>query len=97
LIPGFGEAQIARLLQFRRGRDGVDGTMDDYRFKDLKEIQNLLGLEFKAQQEALSGLVTKESQIKRIISEGHSANVVRQVEVVVRKGGANPTILYWKE
>jgi type II secretory pathway component PulK len=96
LLPGLGEARIVRLLQFRRGRDQIDGTMDDYQFKNLAEIWSVLGFS-QAQQKELSGLVTAKSQIQRIISEGRSANVVRQVEVVVRKGGANPTILHWKE
>jgi hypothetical protein len=45
----------------------------------------------------LSGLVTQKDQTQRIISEGRAGNAVRQLEVVVRKGGSNPTILYWKE
>jgi type II secretory pathway component PulK len=96
LLPGLGEARIVRLLQFRRGRDQIDGTMDDYQFKNLAEIWSVLGFS-QAQQKELSGLVTAKSPIQRILSEGRSANVVRQVEVVVRKGGANPTILHWKE
>jgi hypothetical protein len=51
----------------------------------------------QAQFKPLSGLVVVKDQTQRIISEGRSANVVRQVEVVARKGGANPQIQYWKE
>jgi hypothetical protein len=32
-----------------------------------------------------------------ITSIGHSANVSRQLEVIARKGGGNPAIIYWKE
>jgi hypothetical protein len=95
LIPGFGELQITQLLNYRRGRDRLDGTMDDPKIEKLSDLWPFLSFN-QAQQKALSGLVTGKSQIKRIISEGQSANVVRQVEVVVRKG-ANPTILHWKE
>jgi hypothetical protein len=32
-----------------------------------------------------------------MVCEGYSGKVVRQVEVVVRKEGGNPAILYWNE
>jgi general secretion pathway protein K len=96
LLPGLGEAQIQRFLQVRRGRDQIDGTIDDQQFKTLQEIQSYLGMS-QAQFKPLSGLVVVKDQTQRIISEGRSSNVVRQVEVVARKGGANPQIQYWKE
>jgi hypothetical protein len=97
LLPSLGDTRIAAFLNIRRGRDGVDGTEDDHVFKNLKEIQSYLGFS-DAQFKNLSGLVVHKDQTQRIISEGHSANVVRQIEVVARKGGgANPAILLWKE
>ena len=97
MLPNLGEARIASFLIRRRGRDGVDGTEDDYQFKNLKEIQSYLGFS-EAQFKNLSGLVVHKDQTQRIISEGHSANEIRQIEVVARKGGgANPAILLWKE
>ena len=96
-LLNLGDARIAAFLNIRRGRDGIDGTEDDRVFKNLKEIQSYLGLS-EAQFKNLSGLVVHKDQTQRIISEGHSANVVRQIEVVARKGGgANPAILLWKE
>lgn len=96
LLPGMSEPRINRFLQLRRGRDGEDGTLDDYEFKSLKEIGGVLGFG-KAQMDALSGLIVQKDQHVRIISEGRSVDVVRQVEVVARKSGASPTILLWKE
>ncbi len=95
-LLGLGEAYIARFLQIRRGRDGVDGTRDDYEFKNLKEIQSYLGMS-DALFKRFNGLVTHKDQTLRIIAEGRSGNATRQVEVVARKGGANPQILLWKE
>jgi general secretion pathway protein K len=95
-LLGLGEANIARFLVIRRGRDGVDGTPDDYQFKNLKEIQSFLGMS-DAQFKRFNGLVTHKDQTLRIIAEGRSGNATRQVEVVARKGGANPQILLWKE
>ncbi len=97
LIPGIGEGQMQRFLQYRRGKDGVDGTIDDPpEFKSMKEILGYLGMSERQGQE-LGGLVGMKDLTMHITSEGTSAKVVRQVEVVARKGGSNPVILYWKE
>jgi type II secretory pathway component PulK len=96
LLPGLSDARIQRFLQIRRGRDGVDGTVDDFEFKTMKEVQSYLGFS-DAQFRSLSGYVIIKDQTQRIVSKGRSANVVRQVEVVARKGSANPAILYWQE
>ena len=95
-LIGFGDGQILRFLAIRRGRDGVDGTDDDYKFKNLKEVQSFLGLN-DATFKQLGGLIILKDSTTRIISEGRSADVTRQVQVVARKGGSNPQILLWKE
>ena len=95
-LLGLGEANIARFLVIRRGRDGVDGTPDDHEFKSVKEIQSFLGMG-EAQFKKFVGIVTHKDPTMRVIAEGRSGNVTRQVEVVARKGGANPQILLWKE
>lgn len=96
LIPGFGEAQIQRFVQFRRGRDGVEGTLDDPEFKDLKSVQLFFGMS-DAQWNALGGLIGVNDHTMHITSEGHSGNAYRHVEVVAVKNGAKPNILSWKE
>lgn len=96
LIPGFGEAQIQRFVQFRRGRDGVDGTLDDPEFKKIEDVQVFLGMA-PAQFKQLGGLISVKDQTLHITSEGRSGNAYRQVEVVVLKTGGNPQILSWKE
>jgi type II secretory pathway component PulK len=96
LIPGLSESRIARFLQLRRGRDGLDGTIDDFQFKNLKEIQSSLGFSDAAFKE-LGGLIVAKDQTQRIISEGWSGNVIRQITVIARKSGANPTIVHWEE
>ena len=96
MIPGLGEAQIQRFVQFRRGRDGVDGTLDDPEFKKLEEVQSFLGIN-AAQFKQLGGLISVKDQTMHVTSEGRSGNAYRQVEVVVLKTGGNPQILSWKE
>ncbi len=96
-IPGFGDARIQRFLIFRSGKDGLLGTIDDHVFKSLREIQLFLGMT-DAQFKQIEGLIMLKDPIVHITSLGHSAKVIRQVEVVARKGGgANPAILYWNE
>jgi type II secretory pathway component PulK len=96
LIPGLGEARIVRFLQLRRGRDQLDGTEDDMQFTKFQELGSYLGLS-KTQLQELQRFTTIKDTTQRIISEGYSADVVRQIEVVAQKSGANPAIRYWKE
>jgi hypothetical protein len=96
LLPGLGEARIAAFLTYRQGKDGLDGTIDDPEFKNLREIQSFLALS-DTQFKELGGLVMQKDPTMRIISEGRAGNAYRQLEVVVRKAGASPQILSWKE
>ncbi len=95
-IPGVGEARARALVQFRRGPDGEDGTPDDRKIKDLTEARSLLGLGQK-EFEALGGLLSLNDPTIHIISEGRSATVIRRIEAVVVKQGAQPQILQWRE
>lgn len=96
LIPGFSEAQIQRFVQFRRGRDGIDGTIDDPEFKKLEDVRVFLGIS-PAQFKDLGLLISVKDQTLHITSEGRSGDAYRHVEVVVLKTGGNPQILSWKE
>ncbi len=96
LLPGAGDDGIDRFLQWRRGGDEIDGTIDDPVIQKLESVQGFLGMS-KSQWNALGGLITLRDNTWQIISEGWSGKVVRQVTVVVRKGSQNPQILNWKE
>jgi len=96
LLPGLGDAGIERFLQWRRGDDGIDGTLDDPPIQKIEDVQSFLGLN-KTQWTQLTGLVNIKDTTWRIISDGWSGNVHRQVEVVAVKGGQNPQIKRWKE
>ena len=97
VLPGIGDGRMQRFLQYRRGKDGEDGTIDDPELKSVAEIYGFLGLSEKQGNELLGGIIGFKDQTMHITSEGTSAKVVRQVEVVARKGGGNPVYLYWKE
>jgi type II secretory pathway component PulK len=96
LLPGVGDAAIESFLQWRRGGDGLDGTLDDPQIQKLEQVQGFLGLN-KTQWNALGGMIMLHDNTSQIISEGWSGKVVRQVSVVVHKGGQNPQFLSWKE
>ncbi len=96
LIPGLGEAQIQRFVQFRRGRDNIDGTIDDPEFKKLEDVKVFLGMSAE-QFKQLGGLISVNDKTLHVTSEGRSGNAYRQVDVVVLKTGGNPQILSWKE
>ncbi len=96
LIPNIGEPQIERFVQYRSGPDRIFGTIDDPQFKSLEEVYSFLGVSQNAQQ-VLGSLVTVNDATLRISSTGKSGKVVRQLDVVARKSGANPQIFYWKE
>jgi general secretion pathway protein K len=97
LLPGLPTMNIAFFLKQRRGPDGVDGTIDDTQFTTYAQIRGALGLN-QPQMIELQKYTTLKDPTVRIVSEGHSANIVRHVEVIARKGSQNyPTILDWKE
>lgn len=90
------EGRIKHFLEIRRGKDGVDGTFDDITFKDPNHAFDYLGLG-RPERKTLEQMVTVNSTIVRIISEGRAVDTVRQLEVVTKKGAGKPTIFYWKE
>lgn len=95
-IPGFSEARIQRLVQLRQGPDGIDGTADDPIFQNLQQVLTSIGFA-PAEIQGLNGFVMINDPVVRIISAGQAGKVIRQVEVVARKGGSTPLILSWKE
>jgi hypothetical protein len=96
LVPGVGESKWARFVTFRAGQDGVLGTRDDPPFKSLRDVQLFLGMSDQ-QFKPLSGLVGMRDPVVWVLAEGQAGKVIRQVEVVARKGGPNASILSWKE
>lgn len=96
LLPGFGETQVIRWLQIRAGQDQILHTEDDPRFTGADQVRAALGFSPK-QWERLAPLVTVNDRTVRMLCQGYSGKVVRQVQVVVRKGTGNPQIRSWIE
>jgi len=95
-LPGMRDDYVDRFLQMRRGPDGIDGTVDDYPFNNLADIQAALG--FSGEQfQQIAGLVILKDQVFRIASVGKSGDLQRSVQMIVRKGGNVPQVISWKE
>jgi len=95
-LPGFNEQIVDRYLEIRRGPDKIDGTEDDPVFETLDEVRLAIG--FTPDQFAqLSGLIGFNDQVKRVVSVGKSGDVTRTIEMIIRKNGARPTLIRWRE
>jgi len=96
VLPGMTEPLVDAFLQYRRGPDGIDGTEDDTAFKSVEEVRTALG--FSPEQfKALGRLVGFRDPVFRIVSIGKSGETTRVVQMVVRKVGAAPQMITWKE
>jgi hypothetical protein len=96
LLPGLGEGQVQRWIQVRAGMDQVLHTIDDPKFTGADQVRSALGVDGRLWK-LLEPLITVNEATIRIYSEGYSAKVVRQVEVVVRKGTGKSQIRSWTE
>jgi type II secretory pathway component PulK len=90
-IPGIGAARANLLIQVRRGRDQVDGTIDDHTLTPA-DLSNILGL---TNGSTLTARVRLGSTTFRITSVGTSGKVERRVVVVALKPQGK--IISWKE
>ena len=95
-LPGMTEPLVDRFLDLRRGPDGVEGTEDDGEFNGLEDVRTALG--FSPEQfKELAALIGFNDQVLRIVSTGKSGDVTRVVQMVIRKAGAIPQLITWKE
>ena len=95
-LPGMTDQIVDQFLQVRRGPDGIDGTQDDAQFKTLDEIRSALGFT-QEQFQQLASLVGFKDQVFRVVSVGKSGEAERTVQMIVRKVGARPQLITWKE
>ncbi len=95
-LPGMNEGIIQRWVQVRAGADQTHHTEDDPRFASAEQVRIALGMDPKS-WERLAPLITVNEATTRILAEGFSGKVVRQVQVVVRKGTGKTQIRSWIE
>ncbi len=68
-LTGATADSAANFIAVRNGDDGIEGTVDDYTFGDLGEVQSLLGMS-DTEWEEISAFVTVAGTVKRIESRG---------------------------
>lgn len=95
-LPGMTEPIVDQFLAVRAGPDGIEGTEDDPQFKSIDDMRVAIGLTAE-QFKQLAPLVGFKDQVLRVTSVGKSGNVKRVVQMVVRKTGAIPQLISWKE
>jgi general secretion pathway protein K len=95
-LPGMNDGTVDQFLSLRRGPDETDGTEDDPEFKSMDDVRVALGLSTE-QFKQLAPLVGFKDQVMRVVSVGRSGDVTRTVQMVVRKTGAIPQLITWKE
>jgi hypothetical protein len=98
LVPGLSEANLQRILMVRRGRDGIEGTIDDQEFKTRDSVQKFLGMNNEQYNKGVGRFIGGRDTVEHITSEGRSGDGYRQVEVVaVKPPAGKANILFWKE
>jgi hypothetical protein len=97
-LPGMSEVLVDRFLQFRRGQDGIDGTTDDAPFRNLEDVRAALGFS-PDQFKQFTSLVSFKDPVFRIVSVGRSNEVMRVVQMVIRRppNVTVPQVITWKE
>ncbi|MGZ4966201.1 MAG: hypothetical protein ACXWFY_01170 [Chthoniobacterales bacterium] len=95
-LPGMNDGIVDQFLTLRRGPDEIDGTEDDPEFKSMDEVRVALG-QSTEQFKQLAPLVGFKDQVLRVVSVGRSGDVTRTVQMVIRKTGAIPQLITWKE
>ena len=68
-ITGTTEDSAINFVAVRNGNDGLEGTVDDYRYEDAGEVQAVLGLS-DGEWDEISDLITMSGDILRIESVG---------------------------
>ncbi len=96
-LVGFSPRQIATIVQFRAGADGVERTPDDQKFPSIEAVEALAGADGR-QSQALRGFFSTggSAGILRIESTGFCNGVTHRIRVVGRQDGRG-RILSWEE
>lgn len=87
-ITGTTQDSALNFVSVRNGDDGIEGTVDDYRFEDTGEVQALLGLSDSEWTE-ISSLVSLFGGVQRIESTGRVGDFEEKRIVLAREVEGN--------
>ncbi len=104
-ILGLSSALVGKVLLFRSGKDGIDGTADDLAVDTINNYMNTICsfIKFSPEEKSelegfiLSGLVTTRSSNVRIVSTATLTGKKRAVDIECIYDAVNQKIRYWKE
>jgi general secretion pathway protein K len=88
-----------RVVETRWGADGIDGTIDDYRFETVEEAMGLMNVPAGNQElyESVKSGLTTDDAVKRIESIGKVGNYHRVLRVIVNRDDASGNFIKWQE
>jgi len=93
VIAGDADTLAQKIIDCRRGGDGVEGTADDAFFSDISRVAAAIELnekEEKILQQAIeNGLIGVQSKFIRIEAAGHTGNVTKKLTVVYDRTAKN--------
>lgn len=96
LVTGAPAHLAEALVQQRTGPDKIPHTEDDLPLQSIEEALAILGLAGE-DAAAMGQLLTVKGTTLRIVSIGRAGDLARGIAVVLRKEGAQPKILEWRE
>ncbi|MEM7600595.1 MAG: hypothetical protein AAF357_04175 [Verrucomicrobiota bacterium] len=91
-ITGATYDSALNFVSVRNGDDGIEGTIDDYTFEDVGEVQAVLGIS-DAEWGEVSSLVTLIPGVRRIESKGRIAEFEETRIILARESGDRFTVL----
>lgn len=80
------------FVSVRFGDDGIEGTVDDYIFEDVGEVQAVLGIS-DSEWDDVSGLVSLVPGVRRIESKGRLGEFEETRVILARESGGEYTVL----
>ncbi|MEI7864424.1 MAG: hypothetical protein WCI38_03555 [Chthoniobacterales bacterium] len=94
---GLTPEMVGGILRMRLGGDGVEPSEDDFKFKDIQQLNGWLQAS-SLPPDQVAGRLTTESTVKRIDSRGIVGECERLISVVAETGeGQSTNYLLWEE
>jgi len=92
-VTGATRESALNFVAVRRGDDGIEGTIDDYRFEDPGESRAILGLSEREWSE-IAAQVTLSGSVRRIVSVGRVGDFEERRIVLARESQSDGNTIY---
>ncbi len=98
-VPDLSRSDALRIIEYRRGRDGKDGTGDDRPFKQFDSLRKVRGID-RGKISVIERYCRLDSGVFTVTGKAqlHNERVTAVVQAVVRRDrGFGTRILAWRE